>query len=224
MADPASASPTDRGWLATAPLLTYYGVNGVQRTMNLARSTAAIPRARAEGHLLRLLGEGFVVGRPSHAVMPITGGAARLWQRSFRANTLFNASMGPLSLLIGVTNLDTALRRQGGLSGLGSSTAGRTGILQSVSGVVELTAVGLAASTARSRGARAMLRSAYQHPMLASPVLTGVTASTGSITIANELGLLRFMDRGSRESVGQAMRGAIDDLPETLHRYVRPAL
>jgi hypothetical protein len=168
------------------------------------RIAAAFPNARAQGQL-RKWGVELLTGYATHDIVPITGGTIKVgskvlttnaWKRAYQASNALSLAIVGVNMLYGIPNLVDGIRKAGGIEGVTESRAGRTGVLASLAGLVELGLFGYAfARSGGSAGSR--LVGAMQHPIHSTGgVVLGKLALSVPIMV-NEAGFLDFLNEGS---------------------------
>lgn len=219
----ASSRPSDeveRSKVATG--LTAAGLYGKWvkgLAIDRPRILAAYPIAADKGGgALRRWWVELAGGYATNAVVPITGDIhpqlrigsfvkdlptiPKGWDRSYRASVIAGAGVIAASAAYGAVNLGEALH-DGGPEALVDSRTGRTGVLGSVVGVLNLGVIGVGVAASKGHGNTAIGRAAtrfgasFLAPIHSSTAVTAARAASVLPVLLNEWGFLDFLDEGS---------------------------
>ncbi len=195
--------PTDRSTLAKVLTPTAL-VGGVVKGLAFDRPRIALafPYAREQGKLGKW-GLELLAARATNDIVPISGGTIRIggkvltsqaWRGTYKVSNALLLGLVGVGMTYGIPNLGDGLKKGGGIGGLAESRSGRTGVVASIAGAIELFIfIGLAI---KAPGGTRRLTHVLQHPLHSNGLMVLGKVAMSAPIIANEAGYLDFLNKG----------------------------
>jgi hypothetical protein len=218
-----ATDPNDRGTLAavaTGTALAGGIVKGL--VFDRPRIALSLPNAREQGKVgkwaLELLG-----GQATNDIVPISGGTVTIagrtltkdaWKHAYRASNALTLGLVGVTMLYGIPNLVDGYQQGDGFGGIMESRAGRTGVLASIGGLVELGLFSYAAMRSGG-GSSGRLVSALHHSVYSSGATVLARVALGTPVMLNEMGFMDFLNRGDDRGIVETGRDTIAGHVET---------
>lgn len=206
----------ERGPWATNLLVGATALGVGQRALSGARlSAAAVRRVRTgawpeKSGSWALWGFETLMLKSTVDIVPYRGGPANLWGHAFVASQGMKGAASLVAFAAAGPNLWSGLQSDGP-AGLVNTTAGRTGVITSIGGVIALQA--MVASAARGGpGAIAKFSHAFTDPALGRWRVVAPSMVTFALTIVNETGFMDSLNKGEVRSFGRVQRDAVQGL------------
>lgn len=193
------------------------------RSIPLPEGASALREAmHARVGRLPLLAKQAILTAPDTRIIDPLAPAVRdaMTGRSYtRLDSMANRISGSMGLVLAAAQLGVAIPnlidgiRKDGVSGLGNTTSGRTGVVSLVGG-----ALGMGVLIPAFRGAEgatlgARLLRMAESPHLTSPLIANIGIGLGLLTAANEFGFLDFFNKGDDRPVGTVLSDSLHSLP-----------
>lgn len=188
------------------------------------RIAAALPNARAQGKTAMWMAQ-LLTGRATNDIVPSTGGTISIagkvltkqgWNLAYKGSNALTLGLVGVQMLHGIPNLIDGVQSGDPLL---ETRAGRTGLIASISGALELGLFGFAAiATRKASGSK--MAAMLAHPIHQQPGLVIARMAIGAPIAVNELGFLDFMNTGDERDPFSAARDTLGDYRERFQRFL----